>query len=565
MTSIIKFPLTLSQAATSMQIVTLAFSNPEWAGADVDFERVNGSISFQDLITFDIRTLSTGAGPPGSDLTGLIYTPDLPPDFDQCREASAPYVPANVTRQANLPDVNYDLVGVAPFLSPECVQAYMQAAREDPIRALVFFPPDNSTAPPPEPDDPYWALGDDGNWRKNTGFALYAISGDTGNRLLKASSEYSGNMTDVPWGSELTEIYDVRDYVRLFARVDTSGGSSLPSLWVFLLVVLGILLFVIATTSLCMHWLQRRRRSALRERVANGEVDLEALGIKRLTVPQDVLDKMPLYTYGTGAPVAPPSLARDNAALPAVARDKLASADSSRPTSPDPAVRPAPAERATSYRPSPLQQPTCAICLDDFVAATSDNEGTIVRELPCHHIFHPECVDTFLRDSSSLCPMCKKSALPKGYCPRVVTNAMVRRERMLRRIRPNADVENDGGAANAAPPVLESRFTRMSRRITSGPSSGVQRSQEMSELQSSPSTTQARSGVERATMQRPPVQPADNATRREWARQRALAMVGGSAPLDPDVEEARTTPRWKKALRNVFPGFGGGGRARGNG
>lgn len=46
-----------------------------------------------------------------------------------------------------------------------------------------------------------------------------------------------------------------------------------------------------------MHWVQRRRREALRRRISNGEVDLEALGIKRLTVPQDIIDKMPMYTY----------------------------------------------------------------------------------------------------------------------------------------------------------------------------------------------------------------------------------------------------------------------------
>ena len=77
-----------------------------------------------------------------------------------------------------------------------------------------------------------------------------------------------------------------------------------------------------------------------------------------------------------------------------------------------------------------FSQPTCAICLDDFVPG-----GTTVRELPCKHIFHPECIDSFLRENSSLCPMCKKTVLPKGYCPAMVTNAMVRRERLVRRMR----------------------------------------------------------------------------------------------------------------------------------
>ena len=77
-----------------------------------------------------------------------------------------------------------------------------------------------------------------------------------------------------------------------------------------------------------------------------------------------------------------------------------------------------------------FSQTTCSICLDDFM-----HDETTVRELPCNHIFHPECIDPFLLNNSSLCPLCKKSVLPPGYCPVQVTNIMVRRERLLRRTR----------------------------------------------------------------------------------------------------------------------------------
>ena len=44
---------------------------------------------------------------------------------------------------------------------------------------------------------------------------------------------------------------------------------------------------------------------------------------------------------------------------------------------------------------------TCAICVDDF------KEKVEVRELPCGHIFHPECIDEWLSNYSSMCPLCK--------------------------------------------------------------------------------------------------------------------------------------------------------------
>lgn len=45
----------------------------------------------------------------------------------------------------------------------------------------------------------------------------------------------------------------------------------------------------------------------------------------------------------------------------------------------------------------------CCICLVDFV------EAEPLRELPCRHRFHAECVDAWLRQSR-LCPMCKRQA-----------------------------------------------------------------------------------------------------------------------------------------------------------
>ncbi len=44
----------------------------------------------------------------------------------------------------------------------------------------------------------------------------------------------------------------------------------------------------------------------------------------------------------------------------------------------------------------------CAICLDSF------GNGDIVRDLPCRHEFHAECVDQWLK-MTPLCPMCKQS------------------------------------------------------------------------------------------------------------------------------------------------------------
>lgn len=314
-----------------------------------------------------------------------------------------------------------------------------------------------------------------------------------------------------------------------------------------------------------MHWLQRRRRSQLRQRIVTGTVDLEALGIKRLTVPQSILNQMPLYTYGTAQPEH----------RSAEGAEKITSSDTvttSRSSSPSPNVRPTPA-RMHSYRPNASDQPTCPICLDDFDEPTDTDAGTAVRELPCHHIFHPECVDTFLRDNSSLCPMCKKSCLPKGYCPKNVTNAMVRRERIMRRNRErgantptvdaNAESSAEAGGSEAAAqqpqsshPIQGSLGQRIARRIISAPAPSLARNHGSSEQMTEMSSTSRRSATTSANPL--PTPPADTNRRREWARQRAIAMLGRrAAPVDPDAEEDARTPRWRKMIGTIFPGVGG--------
>ena len=45
----------------------------------------------------------------------------------------------------------------------------------------------------------------------------------------------------------------------------------------------------------------------------------------------------------------------------------------------------------------------CAICLDDYTP------GIMVRELPCHHEFHVDCVDRWLTERRGECPLCKSS------------------------------------------------------------------------------------------------------------------------------------------------------------
>ena len=382
---------------------------------------------------------------------GFLYVPDLE-DGDPCVAVSSQYIPSNVTRQANLPPTDFTLIALAPWISVECTKAYLAAAQLDPARAFLFYLVDNGlangtfngSAQPPPISSPAWNLDDGGAWRSGNSFPIYAVSTDIGNQLMHELSLYSGNMTEVPYGHVISELpnTDPRDYVRLYTEIETVNSSSLPSLWVFLLIIVGILAFMLAATSAAMHLIQRARRNSLRRRILNREVDLEALGIKRLTVPQEVIDKCPLFTYNCEDEKLPRQTTSAEPESSQSATELLETLEVSQSIEP----RPASANEIGSNHSSlahkflPYSQPTCPICLEDFVSGE-----TPIRELPCGHIFHPECIDSFLSNNSSLCPMCKKSVLPQGYCPTRITNSIVRRERNLRRLRSRVTVNEEGG------------------------------------------------------------------------------------------------------------------------
>ncbi|ERS95963.1 hypothetical protein HMPREF1624_07498 [Sporothrix schenckii ATCC 58251] len=419
-------------------------------------------------------------------LQGLLYVPDLDPD-DPCYVSESDYVPDSVVRQSNLPSTNFNLIALAPWYSVNCTQSYLASARYDPLRAFLFYLPTNDTSKPPDEDSDVWDLQDDGEWRLENHYPIFAVSGALGQEMMYQLSLYSGNLTDIPFGENISEIYnpDPDDYVRIWTELTVSTPTGLPNVWVFILAVIGVLLAVITVISLFMHFLWRRRRASLQRRVVVGEINLEAMGIKRLTVPPSHIQKFPLFTYNYDPPPpqsppvsptteavsavsprssTPPSASlasrrlsrrsqsRPHQSLDAAldseaitssnstsdARSQSAS-DYSAPAVPTATAVPAsPVAETISEAPivGDLEyQPKCQICLEPH-----QNRVTIIRELSCGHIFHPECIDEFLAHVSSLCPLCKASMLPRGYSPRI-TNAMVRRERAIRRLRERVVVD----------------------------------------------------------------------------------------------------------------------------
>ena len=243
--------------------------------------------------------------------------------------------------------------------------------------------------------------------------------------------------------------------------------GKMPSLWGFILAILGTILVLSMIVLLCYQLVQKRRRERLQQRIESGEADMEMLGLHLMKVPQEILDTLPIYTYPDWSALADTPEPNDKSSLRSKelqectekkgetdtspeaitatevrddkkeSQEKEASGDEHLPSDADNSAS-APSRSSSIHtcakgRPPKLKrlshsQTTCAICLEDFVP----HEST-VRELTCGHIFHVECIDASLTRNSCLCPMCKKSVLPPGYYPAPITNRVVHRDFMMRR------------------------------------------------------------------------------------------------------------------------------------
>ncbi|PGH03107.1 hypothetical protein GX51_04294 [Blastomyces parvus] len=530
---------------------------------------VDPSISYELSIGDKIRTLSTTNVRNGDAIRGLLYVPEL--DFeDPCRQATTPFIPANVTRLSDIPGASRS-ISIAPWVSSACTISFLATLSRNPPYAAVFYQPDGSTAIPPPADHPTWNLGNDDMWKTTNQYPVYAIPGVYGASVMRAVSEYSGSVIDAPYAEDLLRRFQGNELIRASSKIairSTTGG--LPSLWIFLLAVVAILVCIALFSSIAMRLIHARQLRSLERRVAAGEVDLETLGIKRLNVPQDILDKMPLYIChesGIIERLIPPTAEmspepiEEPSKLPSDKNNFLQSVSNwkwistamqalyslkSRTTSPPPPppsvpdIETSPVSSRAQTTPidsnqqrhaqPTFSQTTCPICLDDYMWGE-----TTVRELPCQHIFHPECIDNFLLQNSSLCPVCKKSVLPRGYCPEKITRVMVRQERLARRIRPPQTAEIGNAGYDTSIPTSLGNGNQSPQNGATERRSGF-RNSVVEVLRQSSTSTQVTVSA--------PTGDRFSRQRQEEMRMRAVAMLG-YRPMLADEERAQAASRSK--------------------
>ncbi|KIJ17637.1 hypothetical protein PAXINDRAFT_167643 [Paxillus involutus ATCC 200175] len=121
-----------------------------------------------------------------------------------------------------------------------------------------------------------------------------------------------------------------------------------------------------------------------------------ARAAQRDRAPEQIVKSLPWRVWnGTAWEKHEGSVPHSDSSIPPSAID-LESGDQN-------ASQPSGSHEAVNALPIPWceSQVECAICLSEFV------KGDRVRELPCHHIFHLDEVDTWLINRKKVCPVCK--------------------------------------------------------------------------------------------------------------------------------------------------------------
>lgn len=189
-------------------------------------------IAFNFQQDSNVRTLNSGSQ--SSPSVGLLYVPNV---AGVCAQS----LPQNVTRYQAL-SVNTPAFAIAPWISPSCTLSYLQAASNDMAVAFVFYVPDQINAPLASANSPTWDLGDGGHWRSQTAYPVYAVASQVGQMTIQQLSLYSGNADSV-LSPQLLAIHNISSdaHLRLLINITTtsSGGTNLPSIWIFLLIILA--------------------------------------------------------------------------------------------------------------------------------------------------------------------------------------------------------------------------------------------------------------------------------------------------------------------------------------
>ena len=382
-------------------------------------------VTFRYFLDENIQTLSSKPTPKLDEIFGHLFVPKLDVT-DPCTDISLPYIPQNVTRRSNISTNDRNIIALVPWVKDtNCTLSFLAAAAD--VSATIVYLPDFAAEIPPPVYHPVWDLGEGGRWKVRNRYPVYAIPGPLGAQLMHQLALYEH--IEYPLKKDITGLWGASNRSTNHSPVSASiqilhNHRALASPLLLFLLFLGIFLLLAAILSVPMRRYQRKRQIDLHQRF------VESLPLFKYVASDAPLSNNDIATVPFPISCIPhtiSTLREAKPALPTTSGSLLATVPPLPIDSRGPSSFTLPST-LLQIRQSKYTQPTCSICLDDF-----ESGSTVVRQLPCQHIYHPRCIDVLLQQKSSLCPLCKCRISPISYSPEFSTNAIAHRDRPTRR------------------------------------------------------------------------------------------------------------------------------------
>lgn len=132
------------------------------------------------------------------------------------------------------------MIGIAP--ADACLDSYVSRALLDNALALILYPANNRTVLSISSSSSVYGAN----------IPVYSLTWQAAATLVAEMNAYNTVPANLPFGGQLANQYGDDQYIRLMLNIQRRAVRNLPGLWIFLLIVLGILCLIVAATSLAM-------------------------------------------------------------------------------------------------------------------------------------------------------------------------------------------------------------------------------------------------------------------------------------------------------------------------
>lgn len=126
-----------------------------------------------------------------------------------------------MTRSANLPEKDQNIIALAPWPSQSCAKSYLDAAVKTSPKALIFYKPDSAeNQPTSSGSSTSWDIQGGLGWEDGVDFPAFAIPAPVGLELINELALYPGSFELPHSNGQLNSASGLESCTHLYAMIN---------------------------------------------------------------------------------------------------------------------------------------------------------------------------------------------------------------------------------------------------------------------------------------------------------------------------------------------------------